>query len=130
MNSLSEVDVITGGFSAEFGDAQSGIINYVTRSGGRRWMRASSAADRRVHAQDELAGPGPPSFRALVARSAGNLGFFVAGTAEGRSASNSGKLWRNVLIYVANGVEPSSAHTPAGTTDSRDVVFPSTSPTI
>src|SRR6185369_14070122 len=42
VNSLSEVDVLTGGFSAEFGDAQSGIINYVTRSGGRRWNGALS----------------------------------------------------------------------------------------
>ena len=37
VNSLSEVDVLTGGFSAEFGEAQSGIINYVTRSGGNSW---------------------------------------------------------------------------------------------
>jgi outer membrane receptor protein involved in Fe transport len=32
---IEEVDVITGGFNAEFGHAQSGIINIVTREGGR-----------------------------------------------------------------------------------------------
>ncbi|MBW3661355.1 MAG: TonB-dependent receptor, partial [Gemmatimonadetes bacterium] len=32
---VEEIDVITGGFSAEFGHAQSGIINIVTREGGR-----------------------------------------------------------------------------------------------
>ncbi|HUF90063.1 MAG TPA: TonB-dependent receptor, partial [Gemmatimonadota bacterium] len=31
---IEEVDVITGGFNAEFGHAQSGIINIVTREGG------------------------------------------------------------------------------------------------
>ncbi len=32
--SVEEVDVITGGFQAEYGNAQSGIINIVTREGG------------------------------------------------------------------------------------------------
>jgi len=32
---VEEVDVVTGGFNAEFGNAQSGIINIVTREGGR-----------------------------------------------------------------------------------------------
>ena len=31
-NALAEADVLTGGFSAQFGDAQSGIVNFVTRS--------------------------------------------------------------------------------------------------
>ncbi len=34
---VEEVDVITGGFNAEFGHAQSGIINVVTREGGREY---------------------------------------------------------------------------------------------
>jgi hypothetical protein len=34
---VEEVDVITGGFGAEFGHAQSGIINIVTREGGREY---------------------------------------------------------------------------------------------
>jgi outer membrane receptor protein involved in Fe transport len=32
---VEEVDVVTGGFNAEFGHAQSGIVNIVTREGGR-----------------------------------------------------------------------------------------------
>jgi hypothetical protein len=32
---VEELDVITGGFSAEFGHAQSGVVNIVTREGGR-----------------------------------------------------------------------------------------------
>ena len=34
---VEEVDVITGGFNAEWGHAQSGIINIVTREGGREY---------------------------------------------------------------------------------------------
>jgi outer membrane cobalamin receptor len=33
-NSVEEVDIITGGFQAEYGNAQSGIVNIVTREGG------------------------------------------------------------------------------------------------
>lgn len=33
-NSLEEVNVLLGGYGAEYGSAQSGIINYVTKSGG------------------------------------------------------------------------------------------------
>jgi hypothetical protein len=34
---VEEVDVITGGFNAEFGNAQSGVVNIVTREGGREF---------------------------------------------------------------------------------------------
>ncbi|HUP00556.1 MAG TPA: TonB-dependent receptor, partial [Gemmatimonadota bacterium] len=34
---VEEVDVVTGGFNAEFGHAQSGVINIVTREGGREY---------------------------------------------------------------------------------------------
>lgn len=34
---VEEVDVVTGGFSAEFGDAMSGVVNIVTRAGGQEY---------------------------------------------------------------------------------------------
>ncbi len=34
---VEEVDVITGGFNAEFGHAQSGVVNVVTREGGQQY---------------------------------------------------------------------------------------------
>ncbi|HSL70018.1 MAG TPA: carboxypeptidase regulatory-like domain-containing protein, partial [Longimicrobiales bacterium] len=123
VNSLSEVDVLTGGFSAEFGDAQSGIINYVTRSGGRRWNGAFgfgtdefmpkewSIGSSRIEAS--VGGP-------LI----GNLGLFIAGTAQGNRSANYGKLWRDVPIYVASGVDTVVSYTPPGTTDTRDVIIP------
>lgn len=36
-NAVAEVEVITGGFSAEYGNAMSGIVNVVTREGGQRY---------------------------------------------------------------------------------------------
>ena len=123
VNSLSEVDVLTGGFSAEFGDAQSGIINYVTRSGGRRWNGALSLQSDEMMPKSQAQGLNriELSFGGPVV---GNLGFFVAGTAEGRRASNSGKLWRDVPIYVANGVDTVVSYNPPGTSDTRDVIIP------
>ena len=37
MSAISETSVITGGFGAEYGNAQSGVINIVTREGGSRY---------------------------------------------------------------------------------------------
>ena len=54
-NSLEQVDVTVGGFAAEFGHAQSGVISYVTRSGGRRFTGALEIMT------DQLA---PDSYRA------------------------------------------------------------------
>ncbi len=36
-NSLEQMEIITGGFNAEHGDAQSGIINLITKTGGQRF---------------------------------------------------------------------------------------------
>jgi outer membrane receptor protein involved in Fe transport len=123
VNSLSEVDVLTGGFSAQYGEAQSGIINYVTRSGGRRWNGALSLQTDEIMPKELSHGVnrvelsfGGPLF--------GNLGLFVAGTAEGRRYSNAGKGWRDVPIYVASGVDTVVSYTPAGTNDTRDVIIP------
>ncbi len=34
LDAVQEIQVLTGGFSAEYGDAQSGIVNVVTKEGG------------------------------------------------------------------------------------------------
>ncbi len=36
-NAVEEVDVITGGFSSDFGDAGAGIVNIVTKEGGQKY---------------------------------------------------------------------------------------------
>ncbi len=123
VNSLSEVDVLTGGFSAEYGEAQSGIINYVTRSGGRRWNGALSLQTDELMPKEWSQGLNRAEF-SFGGPLMGNLGLFVAATAEGRRFSNSSKGWRDVPIYIASGVDTVVRYTPAGTTDTRDVIIP------
>jgi hypothetical protein len=36
-NAVEQVDIITGGFQAEYGNAQSGVVNIVTKEGGAQW---------------------------------------------------------------------------------------------
>jgi outer membrane receptor protein involved in Fe transport len=121
-NTLNEVDVLTGGFSAEFGDAQSGIVNYVTRSAGQRWNGSLSLQTDEImpkkwshgfnRAELSLGGP-------LV----GNLGFFLGGTATGTRYQNTGMGWRDVPIYVPEGID--TVITYAVTTgNQREVVIP------
>lgn len=87
-NVLAQVDVVTGGIDARFGDAQSGVINYVTRTGGPTFGgTVAFLTDQTVkdwsagfnRAEVSLGGPIP---------GINNLTFFVGGTAEGRSYAN------------------------------------------
>jgi outer membrane receptor protein involved in Fe transport len=122
-NTLSEVDVLTGGFSAEYGEAQSGIINYVTRSGGRRWNGTLSLQTDEVMPKEwghgfnrgELS-IGGPLF--------GNLSFFAAGTATGSKSANNGREWRDFPLYIASGIDTVITYDATGTGDLRDVVIP------
>ena len=127
-NSLSEIDVLTGGFSAEYGEAQSGIINYVTRAGGRKWVGTASIATDEIMPKDwgigfnraELS-VGGPLF--------GDLGFFLAGTATGNKSASMGKPWRDFPFYIAQGVDTiitctASNSCISGTGDTRDVTIP------
>ena len=41
LNAVQEIQVLTGGFSAEYGDAQSGIVNVVTKEGGQRYTASA-----------------------------------------------------------------------------------------
>jgi outer membrane receptor protein involved in Fe transport len=122
-NTLSEVDVLTGGFSAEFGDAQSGIVNYVTRSGGNRWNGTLSLQTDEIMPKKwshgfnraELSVGGP-----IV----GNFGFFLGATATGSRFSNTGMAWRDVPLYIAQGVDTIISYDPTATGEERDVVIP------
>ncbi len=100
-NSLEQMDVTVGGFSAEFGHAQSGVISYVTRSGGARFTGALEVMT------DQLA---PDSYRTNWNRMELNLGgpiygpltFFVAGTLTGSDASKDDGFPR---VWVTDGVD-------------------------
>lgn len=81
-NSLEQLDVTVGAFSAEFGEAQSGVISYVTRRGGTRFTGAAEFYTDRL---------GPNSWRTDFTRLEANFGgpiygpltFFLAGTLTG-----------------------------------------------
>ena len=123
-NTLSEVDVLTGGFSAEFGDAQSGIVNYVTRSAGQRWTGSLSLQTDELMPKQWSQG-----FNRVELSLGGpvikNLGFFVGATATGnRYTTNSGRAWRDVPIYVASGIDTVLSYDPTGAGDVRDVPIP------
>ena len=98
-NALEELTVITGGFGAEYGEAQSGIINQITREGSSRrhegtllyksddlllpdLNKFSQNSDR---VEFSLGGPEPISTLLLPAmwvRVPGDVTYFLAGTGE------------------------------------------------
>ncbi|MCI0433824.1 MAG: carboxypeptidase regulatory-like domain-containing protein [Gemmatimonadetes bacterium] len=129
-NVLAQVDVTTGGISARFADAQSGVINYVTRSGGPTFGGTASFFTDMLGPKDwsegfsrgELSLGGPVSF-------VNNLTFFVGGTAEGRKYAGLHQgLVSQPGFFYASGVDtvfrlPRTSSV-SGMTDSVDVVVP------
>ncbi len=81
-NAIEEADLVSGGFSAEYGEAQSGVLNFVTRSGRREWNGSFA------YQTDELA-PNTQSlgFHRFEGSLGGPLGrgfdLFLAGTLDG-----------------------------------------------
>ncbi len=129
-NVLAQVDVTTGGISARFADAQSGVINYVTRTGGPTFGGTASLftdqlgpvawSDGFNRGELSLGGPIP---------GVNNLTFFVGATAEGRKYAGLPQgLVDNPGFYVPTGVDtvfrlPRTSAVP-GMSDSVDVVVP------
>lgn len=82
VNSLEQVDVTVGAFSAEYGESQSGLVSYVTRSGGSNYAGLIS------YQTDQLS---PSDWRTNFNRIEANFGgpivgplsFFLAGTWSG-----------------------------------------------
>ena len=81
--------VITGSPSAEFGNAQSGVVSLVTRTGGTRYSRGAQLRDRRA-----VRGESRPRLNRLEASLGGplarNLTFFAAGVLEGQRSARPG----------------------------------------
>src|SRR5690606_3915167 len=128
-NSLAQVDVTPGGFGARYGGAQSGIINYVTRTGGPTFGGSVSLMTDELAPLDwrtgfnrgELSLGGPIPFLQ-------NLSFFVGLTAEGNKYATFNQDFDDVGFWVPSGVDTTFrlARTSAvnGATDSVDVVVP------
>jgi hypothetical protein len=103
-NAVEEVSVTTGGLSAEFGDLQSGLINLVTRGGGRQFRAALSY---------ETEGPFGNGMRVGFNRMEGFIGgpllsglsFFVAGTLQGQQADLRGTGAEHLPTFVPGPVD-------------------------
>lgn len=99
-NALEQVDVNVGAFAAEFGEAQSGVVSYVTRSGGAQFTGSLEFMTDQVtnswrtnfnRAELTLGGP-------IV----GPLTFFLAGTFQGQQANHTEEAPER---FVINGVD-------------------------
>ena len=104
-NALAQVDVTTGGIGAQFSEAQSGVVNYVTRSGGmdfggtftiftdlfspKQWRQSFNRVEATF---------GGPLWRDQ------NLTFFLAGQVEGRRYMPVGDGWNDVPLLLNDGV--------------------------
>ncbi|MBA2304816.1 MAG: TonB-dependent receptor [Acidobacteria bacterium] len=107
-NAIEEASIITGANSAEFGNAQSGLISLVTRTGGTRFSGAlgfetdepfgvsHSLGFNRIEAS--VGGP--------VAR---NLTFFTAGVLEGQRSAAAGRGSEQAPIFVSVGLDTTVA---------------------
>jgi len=103
VNALEEASITTGALGAEFSDAQSGVIAYVTKGGGPTWDGAIQ------YETDEFAGNNSVGLnRAEVSLGGpimGNLTFFVAGTIDGQQSNRRGKGAADYPTYVVAGVD-------------------------
>jgi hypothetical protein len=127
-NALAQVDVQTGGLNARFGNAQSGVVNYVTRTGGSTLGgsvtfytdRLAPEGIRGGFSRGEYTLGGPVPF-------INNLSFFTSSTLEGRKYAGA---WQNnpYPVFIPVGVDTTFtlARTGqiAGATDSVRVVVP------
>ncbi len=79
LDAVEEIKVQTGGFSAEYGDVRSGVINVVTREGGERY--SGSINLQYSPAGYKHFGPGPFDFKSPIVEPFvdSNLGAFEGG---------------------------------------------------
>jgi hypothetical protein len=86
-NAIEQVDVNVGAFAAEFGEAQSGVVSFVTRTGG------PALTGSLEYQTDQIS---PDNWRTNFNRGEitlggplfGNLSFFLAGTLQGQTRNN------------------------------------------
>lgn len=103
-NALEEASVTTGAIGATQGDAQSGVISFVTRSGGPRMSGYVSYSTDEVSGQTY--GQGLNRVEAsLGGPLARNLTFFLSTTMTGQQSGRNGIGAEDEPLYVLNGVD-------------------------
>jgi hypothetical protein len=120
-NALEEVTLFDGALAVPFGNAQSGVINLVTRTGGARLRAGLNGAT------DGMFGSGTSigfnRFQGFVSGSPfGKVSLFAAATLQGENAVPRGAGTEDVQAFVPGGVDTTVADvTYEGT---RDVTIP------
>jgi hypothetical protein len=124
-NALEEASVTTGSSSAEFGNAQSGVIAVTTRTGGTQYNgNVSYETDEPMGTSNGVGfNRVTGSFGGPVAN---NLTFFVSGSLEGQRSINSGFDSENFPLFVQAGIDttvavPTALNDPAADTTYVDV---------
>ncbi|HXG44905.1 MAG TPA: TonB-dependent receptor [Gemmatimonadales bacterium] len=106
--SFEEASVTTGSSSAEFGNAQSGIISIQTRAGGQRFAGSLGFENDEIGGLNHSLG-----FNRVQASLSGpiwrNLTFAVGGDVEGAKSSSTGLNAQRYPIYVTAGVDTTVA---------------------
>jgi hypothetical protein len=106
-NALAEVNVTTGGLGAQYSDAGSGLVNYITKSGGPTFGGSLSFFTDQLNPNKDWR----TGFNRLEFTFGGpilrdqNLSFFVAGHVEGRKYQGVNDGWLDVPILLNDGVD-------------------------
>ena len=117
-NAVEEASVTTGAASAEYGNAQSGVISLVTRTGGSRF-----GGDLAYQTDEPLGLHHSLGFNRIEASIGGplarHLTWFLAGVLEGQRSAPSGQGSEHAPIFVAAGIDTTVA-VPSDTTPTAD----------
>jgi hypothetical protein len=103
-NALEEASVTTGALGAEYGDAQSGVIAYVTKAGGPTFDGSVSYETDEVFNENASVGFNRVE-ASLGGPIMGNLTFFLSGTLDGQQSAVRGKGVENYPTYVLGGLD-------------------------
>jgi len=124
-NALEEASVTTGSSSAEFGNAQSGVISIQTKTGGSNYTGTLNyESDEPFGANHSL------GFNRVTASLGGpiirNLTFFASGALEGQQSVESGFDSQNFPLFLQAGIDttlavPSALNDPSADTTRVDV---------
>lgn len=120
-NALEEASVTTGALGAEFGDAQSGVIAYVTKAGSSQFSGAASYETDQPFGKSISVGynRGELSIGGPIMS---NLTFYLSGTLNGRQSGVRGKGGDVIPSYVLGGLDTTVIETQAdGSTKAVDI---------
>ncbi len=105
---FEDASVTTGASSAEFGNAQSGVIAIQTRSGGSKWSGGLGYQTDAVGGYNHSVGRNAVqgSFGGPLAH---NLSFFFSGDLEGNKSASTGLDGQNAVRFLPVGVDTTVA---------------------